>query len=52
MPKRYQDPKKNFCPPNLPLDLFEELCYICECLWETVNIVGSHVLKKFPSGRK
>ncbi len=42
----------------MPLDLFEEVRYICECLWETVNIIGlnvmkhcSHYMKKFPQDK-
>ena len=51
MRERYQDHKKNFSQVKMPLDLFEELCYICECLWETVNIIGSHYMKKFSPGK-
>jgi hypothetical protein len=51
MRERYQDHKKNFSQVKMPLDLFEELCYICECLWETVNIIGSHYMKKFPKDK-
>ena len=32
-----------------PLD---ELSYIVSCLCETVNIVGSHTMKKFSQGKK
>jgi hypothetical protein len=58
MPTRYQDHKKNFSQVKMPLDLFEEVRYICECLWETVNIIGlnvmkhcSHYMKKFPQDK-
>lgn len=50
--KRYQVHKKNFSQVKMPLDLFEELCYIVSCLWETVNIIGSHYMKKISQGKK
>jgi hypothetical protein len=51
MRERYQDHKKNFSQVKMPLDLFEEVRYIVSCLCETVNIISSHYMKKFPQDK-
>lgn len=62
--KRYQDLKKIFWGQKMPVRLLyervwgttisplDELSYIVSCLCETVNIVGSHTMKKFSQGKK
>ena len=51
MHERYQVYKKNFSLVKNALDLFEEFEYIRVCLWETLNIIGSHYRKKFSQGK-
>jgi hypothetical protein len=51
MREKYQDHKKNFSQVKMPLDLFEEVRYIVSCLCETVNIIGSHYMKKISKNK-
>jgi len=50
--ERYQVHKKNFPQVKNALDFFEELEYIRICLWEVLNILGSHYRKKFSPSKK
>lgn len=43
----YHVNKKNFPQVKNALDFFEELEYIRICLWEVLDILGSHMIKKF-----
>lgn len=52
MHERYQNNKKNFPQVKNALDFFEELEYIGICLWEVLNILGSHYKKKFFPSKK
>mgnify|MGYP003338130362 FL=1 len=63
MPKRYQVLKKIFWGKKNPVRVlynnvygttispWDEVSYIVSCLCETLNIMGSHYLKKFPRGK-
>ena len=52
MRERYQDHKKNFPQVKNALDFFEELEYIGVCLWEVLDILGSHYKKKIFQDKK
>ena len=64
MHERYQVNKKNFLQVKNPVrliyeDLYgttigplDELWYISICLWEGLNILGSHAMKKIFQGKK
>lgn len=52
MHERYQDHKKNFPQVKKVLDFCEELEYIGVCLWEVLDILGSHYKKKFFQNKK
>jgi len=44
--------QKKFSPGKNALDFCEELEYIGVCLWEGINIIGSHYKKKFFARKK
>lgn len=50
--ERYQDHKKNFPQVKNALDFCEELEYIGVCLWEVLDILGSHYKKKIFQDKK